>query len=60
MILSKIIRIVFARCRMLRLNFTQFDFCWGPQTPRREGSLQRFPSTQLDFKGSTSEGWGQE
>jgi len=48
-------KICLARCQILRITFTKFDFGWAsPQTPL--GSIQRSPDPLARFKGPTSRG----
>jgi len=57
LILRKIIKTVAARCHILRLKCTKFNFGWAlPHTPLGELCL---PDPQLDLMGPTSKGRGE-
>ena len=54
LILRKIIKIVAARCQILRLKCTKFDFGWGSALDPAGGAYSAPPDPLAGFKGPTS------
>jgi len=59
-ILRKIIKIGAARCQILRLKCTKFNFGWGSTPDPTGGALSAPPDSLAGFKGPTSKGRGRE
>jgi len=53
LILRKIIETVAARCQILWLKCTKFDFDWGSAPDPHSRNLQRSPKPLAGFKGTT-------
>jgi len=53
--LRKIIKTVAARCHIIKLKCTKFDFLWG-SAQTHCGSLQHSQCPLAGFKGATSKG----
>ena len=56
MILRKISKIGAARCQILRLKCTKFDFRWGSAPDPTWGAYSALPDPLAVFKGPTSKG----
>jgi len=56
--LGKIIKIV-ARCQILKLKCTKFNFGWG-YAPDPAGGAYSAPQTPAGLRGPTSKGRGEE
>jgi len=60
LILRKISKIGATRCRILRLKFTKFDFCWGSALDPTAGAYSAPPDLLAVFSRPTSKGEGGE